>query len=64
MARTRQRRDSAAHLVPWEPFIGADGCCCDPAAPCLFHFDGLDRQGRALTYAYAGIIPPAGRAPR
>jgi hypothetical protein len=61
--RTRQRADSGTRPVPWERWIGT-GCCCDPVAPCLLHFDGLDGQARARTYAYAGIIPPAGRAPR
>lgn len=58
--RTRHRRDSGARLVPWERFVGT-GCACDTLAPCLLHFDGLDWQARALTYAYAGITPPTGR---
>jgi hypothetical protein len=47
--------------LPWERFIGAGGCCCDPAAPCLFHFDDLDWRGRAQAIAYAGITPPTRR---
>jgi hypothetical protein len=59
--RTRQRRDSGAHPVPWERFIGTGSCCCDPLAPCLFHFDDLDWRARALAWARAGVTPPNGR---
>jgi hypothetical protein len=62
VARTRRRgQDSGARPQPWDRFVEVGGCACDPLAPCLLHFAGLDWQGRALAWDRAGVRPPSGR---
>ena len=48
------------YRVPWGQFIGT-ACACTPDAPCLLHFDGLDRHGRNQALARAGVQLSNGR---